>query len=286
MHKTNVKTFLLTALISLSIIASGCGSGKNIPTKSIAISGSSAFAPFIKAQAEEFMKTHNNEYKIEVNVSNSQSALEQLSAGTLDIAMSDCFAYEKISPENAKGLNDNIICVQGYSIIANPGVTVASLSVNNAIGVFTGKANNWKYVGGENLPITVFSREVGSGTKTVFKKYALNGMNESEIRVKPLSSSSEVKDTVAANSGSIGYVALSILQNDNSVKKLALDNIEANAENIKSGKYPLWSYEHLYTKAQTKDYITTFINYLKAPQQKAKLVEMGYIPQDEMTVTR
>lgn len=281
------KNFIIIFLtISLSLILFGCGKQvENKPSKIINIYGSSSFAPFIEASAKEFSKAHS-EYQINVNSTNSQSALEQLFEGTIDIAMSDCFAYEKISPEKAKELSDNIICVQGYSIIVNPSVTISSISIKNAISIYAGRITNWRYVDGENVPIVAFSRDSASGTKTIFRKYGINGIIESEKKIKQLPSNIAVKKAVSSTPGGIGYVALSLLQNDNSVRKINLDNVEPSAENIKSGKYPLWSYQHLYTKSKENNDLKTFIEYLKSPLQKDQLRKMGYIPIDEMNVTR
>ena len=53
-----------------------------------------------------------------------------------------------------------------------------------------------------------------------------------------------VKDT----KGAIGYVALSYLTGDAGVATVAIDGAEPTLENTYAGKYPVWTFEHMYTK--------------------------------------
>ncbi len=53
--------------------------------------------------------------------------------------------------------------------------------------------------------------------------------------------------------GAIGYVALSYLTGDAGVETVAIDGVEPTLENTYSGEYPVWTFEHMYTKvSQTK----------------------------------
>ena len=65
---------------------------------------------------------------------------------------------------------------------------------------------------------------------------------------------------------------------------LKIDNVEASKINITSGKYPFWSYEHMYTKGEPKDLSKTFIEYMKSDENKALIEKSGYIPASDMKV--
>jgi len=74
---------------------------------------------------------------------------------------------------------------------------------------------------------------------------------------------------------------------DGSVKAIKLDGVEATKENITSGKYPVWSYEHMYTKADPSEATKKFIEFMLSDDVQKNLVpKLGYIPVTEMKVTR
>ena len=52
---------------------------------------------------------------------------------------------------------------------------VNSLTKAQLKDIFSGKATNWKQVGGADLPIKIFMSSPGSGTRAVFQKLALDG---------------------------------------------------------------------------------------------------------------
>ena len=97
--------------------------------------------------------------------------------------------------------------------------------------------------------------------------------------------SGTVRKTVAETDGAISYLALSYV--DNTVKAVKLDGVEANPDNIKSGKYPIWAYEHMYTKGEAKGLSQAFLDYMVNDKDVQKLVvDLGYIPTADMKVKR
>lgn len=282
-----IRLAVLLGIIAFCVTLCACNKApsKVIPTKIIKISGSSTFAPLLQEISKQFMSTYTD-ILVNINTSDSGTGLKQLTAGTVDIAMSDVFANEKVSPEVIKDCIDYKICVEGYAIIANADVSISNLSQNQIISIFTRKTTNWKNIGGTNIPISIISRPSESGVRTIFRKYALNGFSESETNSKLVAYNSQVKKEILLTSGSIGYISMSQIKNDNTIKIINFENIEPTEDNIKNGKYPIWSYQHLYTKSNTKDFVSTFINFMKTNDYKSKVKEMGFIPIDEMLIQR
>jgi phosphate transport system substrate-binding protein len=73
---------------------------------------------------------------------------------------------------------------------------------------------------------------------------------------------------------------------DGSVKALKLDGVEPTVENITSGKYPIWSYEHMYTKGEPTGLTKAFLDYMVSDEVKSLVTELGYIPISDMKVSR
>ncbi|NLI93729.1 MAG: phosphate ABC transporter substrate-binding protein [Peptococcaceae bacterium] len=290
---TKCKPFVIALILvlSLSVALVGCSSNTQ-PTPAPAASGpsgsatavgSSALQPLAEKAAEMFMEKNKNA-KVQVQGGGSGTGLTQVAQGGADIGNSDVFAAEKLPADQAGTLVDHKVCVVGFATVVNPEVKVDSLTGKQLIDIFTGKITNWKDVGGQDLKIVILNRPASSGTRATFKKYALNGAEEATGQALTEDSSGAIKKALSDTKGSISYLALSYV--DNSVKALKYDGVEATVANITSGKYPIWSYEHMYTKGEAKGVAKDFIEFIMSDAFKSTITQMGYIPNSEMKVTR
>jgi phosphate transport system substrate-binding protein len=76
-------------------------------------------------------------------------------------------------------------------------------------------------------------------------------------------------------------------EGDDSVVKLSIDGVEANEENITAGKFPVWAYEHMYTKGEPKPLVKAFLDYMMSDEVQSRAVSaQGYISEANMTVQR
>lgn len=272
----------MALLVAFSLLLTACGSGSSVTGSATAV-GSSALQPLAEKAAQKFMEK-NQGAKIQVQGGGSGTGLTQVSQGAVDIGNSDIFAEEKLTPEQAKELVDHKVCVVGFATVVNPKVKTDNLTKQHLIDIFTGKITNWKDVGGDDVKIVIINRPKSSGTRATFKKYALDGAEEAVGTALTEDSSGTVKKTVAETDGAIAYLALPYI--DNTVKALNLDGVQGNAANITSGKYPIWSYEHMYTKGEAKGAAKGFIDFMTGDEAKALISEMGYIPMSDMKVSR
>lgn len=272
---------VLAMIFILSTIFSGCVPKSD---ESITIIGSTALLPLVKGVADDYMGK-NADARIQVQGGGSGTGLTQVSQGGADIGNSDIFAEEKLPPEKAKELVDHKVCVVGFAVVVNPSVKVDSLSQQQLIGIFTGNIKNWKDVGGDDQNIVIINRPASSGTRATFRKYALNGEQEAQGKLLTQDSSGAVRKTVAETSGAISYLAFLYL--NESIKALKYNGIEPTSENIAQGSYPLWSYEHMYTKGEAQGIEKQFIEYMLSDYiQNNFVTKLKYIPIFAMKVTR
>ena len=135
------------------------------------------------------------------------------------------------------------------------------------------------------MNIVIINRPKSSGTRATFKKYALNGLEEAEGVALTEDSSGTVRKTIAETPGAIGYLALSYV--DVTVRALNFNGVPATKPNITSGKYPIWSYEHMYTKGEATGLAKDFLDYMMSADVQGKLVSaLGYIAISDMKVSR
>ncbi|MBT2700748.1 phosphate ABC transporter substrate-binding protein [Bacillus sp. ISL-40] len=299
--KSLKKLSLLTLLAALMVFMAACGgttstdktagtakkeTAKTEETKelsgSLSISGSSAMQPLVAAAAEEFM-ANNPKVDIQVNAGGSGTGLSQVAEGSVQIGNSDVFAEEKEGIP-ADQLVDHKVAVVGMTAAVNPKVGIKDIKKADLIKVFTGKITNWKELGGADQKIVLVNRPDSSGTRAVFNKFALDGATPAEGITED--SSNTVKKIINETDGAIGYLAFSYFT-DESVTPLAIDGVEPTAENVQSGEFPVWAYQHSYTKGEPDEVSKAFFDYMMSDDvQNNLLKEQGYLPVTEMTVER
>jgi phosphate transport system substrate-binding protein len=295
-----LKKFGLPMVIAaLMVVMAACGGGASNKTNdtakkdnnnakteqkanvsgSLVLSGSTALQPLASAAAEQFMNT-NSKVSIQVNGGGSGTGLSQVSQGAVQIGNSDVFAEDK----NISGLVDHKVAVVGMTAAVNPKVGITDIKKDDLIKVFTGKITNWKELGGPDQKITLVNRPESSGTRAVFNKFALGGATPAEGITEDASNT--VKKIISETPGAIGYLALSYFT-DNTVTQMSIDGVKATAENIQSGKFPVWAYEHMYTKGEPTEVEKAFLDYMMSDEvQNTILPKQGYLPVTKMKVQR
>ena len=131
-------------------------------------------------------------------------------------------------------------------------------------------------------PITVVSREDGSGTRGAFIE--LFGVQEEQNGEKVdmttteasiTNSTSVMLTSVAGDPYAIGYVSLGSL--DDTVKAVKIDGVEATGENVSNGSYKIARPFNIVTKDGLSDVSQDFIDYIMSADGQAIIEENNYI---------
>lgn len=294
---------LLTVAGMTATMAVGCGSSSNETSDNaadtntessdsslsgtITAAGSSALEPLADDAADSFLNDHPD-VSITIDAGGSGEGLKQVSEGTVDIGNSDVAAEDKLDETAAKELVDHQVCVVTMAPIVNKDVAeagVKSLTKEQLISIFTGKTTNWKDVGGPDEDIVLVTRPESSGTRATFQKYALDGNEEASNTSMETDDSGVLLTNVKSTNGAIGYVALSYLTGDAGVETVAIDDVEPTLENTYSGKYPVWTFEHMYTKGEPNEVTKAFLDYITGDEYGDQMEKLGYGVASKMTVT-
>lgn len=288
-------------VVSMSIAAVGCGTGTTNDKKStssgttvtkklsgdLTLAGSTALQPLAEQAGKVFMDKYND-VTVTVQGGGSGQGLNLVSEGTVNIGNSDVPAEEKLDKDKAKNLVDNKVCVIGFAMVTSKDVKVDSLTKQQIQDIFTGKVTNWKQVGGNDEAINVVNRTKSSGTRATFKDTIMESADEKEGLGTLQDASGSAEKALESNKGSITYLALSYLTSDikDKVNVVKIDGIESSKENIISGKYPFWSYEHMYTNGKPSELAKAFIDYMTSSENKSLTEKLGYIIMSDMKVKK
>jgi phosphate transport system substrate-binding protein len=233
----------------------------------LTVAGSTALLPLAKAAAETYQQQHSD-VKINVSGGGSGVGITQVAQKAIDIGDSDIPAKDQPS------LVDHKVCVVGFSVAVNPSAGVKNLTKKQIQDIFSAKVTNWKDVGGKDQKIVVINRPRSSGTRATFVATLMGGVPVSEAGLVE-DATGTVVATVKNTPGAVTYAAFSGTHNQTGIVEVSIDGTTANDANVITGKYPFWSYEHMFTNGAPSPASAAFIDYVaKSGDLVSKL---GYI---------
>ena len=133
-------------------------------------------------------------------------------------------------------------------------------------------------------PITVISREEGSGTRGAFVE--LMGVETDEgdmttVDAEIANSTSLVQSTVAGNPNAIGYISLGSYD-ASAVKAVKVDGVEVSVDTIKAGEYAVSRpFVVCYKEENLSELGKDFVSYIMSAEGQQILSDEGYIAADD-----
>jgi phosphate transport system substrate-binding protein len=250
----------------------------------ITVKGSDTLVILAQKWAEVYMGERSG-IKIQVTGGGTGTGFAALQNKTTDL----CNASRKIkSGEIAKCIEafgkrptEYKVALDGLSVYVSADNGVKELTLDQLQAIFTGKVKNWKQVGGNDAPITVYSRENSSGTYEFFKEHVLKG-SDFAASAQTMPGTAAVLQAVAKDKNGIGYggAAYGAGAKHIAIKKDdASAAVEPNEENVLNGTYPIWRYLYVYVNpALDKGDVAAYLNWIRSEAGQKLVKEVGYYP--------
>jgi phosphate transport system substrate-binding protein len=264
------------SLIALSLIASASFAQK------VKIKGSDTVLPLAQKEAEVYMKK-NAGSAITVIGGGSGVGIAALIDGTTDVAMASrsLKTEEKLKlQEGGKTFKTDIIAYDALAVIVNPTNKVAKLTKEQLDGIFTGKIKNWKEVGGDDMKITVYSRESSSGTFEFFKEQVM-GKKDYASTALMLPATGAIVQSVSQTKGAIGYVGLAYLNKSTKAIKVSYDAgktfVAPSVAAAKNKTYPISRPLFFFYSSKIEKEIKPLVSFILSAAGQKIVDEVGYV---------
>jgi phosphate transport system substrate-binding protein len=126
---------------------------------------------------------------------------------------------------------------EGLAVVVNTANSIANLTPAQLRAIFTGRALNWRELGGADLPIQVVTRPPGSAESAAFDLLIMGErrvIGASQLATTPR----RLAELVAATDGAVGILPMRYLGMEK-VRPVAIDNVLPTFETVQANQYPL-----------------------------------------------
>ena len=253
--------------------------------KLLQIKGSDTIVNLVQKMADVYSEK-NPGTQVSVNGGGSGTGLAGLRNRTADIADSSRpIRQREVVDMKAKGINpvSIIIGIDCITLVVNEKNKVDKLTFRQLGAIFRGEITNWKEVGGDDTPISLYGRQSNSGTYEVFKETVING--EYADTMKRMNGNAQIVEGIKYDLSGLGYVGLGFAKNASGLKVVKIaagDGAEYidpdNRSDVESGRYSLTRPLYQYTDGVPTGAIMNFIKFELSPEGQKIVEEMGFIP--------
>ncbi len=279
--QVGLRPFLTCAALLCLLVYAGFDGTKEAYAGSeqqrLVVTGSSTMCPLVAEIGKRFQNLHRN-ITVDVQCGGSDRGLRDMRDGKADIAM-----LARALKDNESGLYGFPIARDGASLIVHKSNPVKSLSDAQVAAIFSGKATNWKQVGGPDARIEVILREKSKPVTELFAGYFKLGDN---IRGRIVPGDNPVTfEAVSSQRYAIGYASSGEAERREKsgapIRILPINKIMPTSRNIITGNYPITRPLTLVTRELPSGPAREFINYCLSSKVVDLIVSFDFVPYED-----
>jgi phosphate transport system substrate-binding protein len=268
----------------LSLASAGCADNAGDAGGTLQVSGSSTVNP-VAADAAGVLRGQGMKITVDTQ-GGSAGGIAQLGNGQIDVAMSS----KPLGDDDRKRFPDaNFVATEigrdaiGIVIrreVYDAGVT--SLSRRQLQLLFEGKVANWRELGGPDVPVYVYDKEPGRGTREVLDKFLYGDSGSAPPaptsgRYSIVGGNEETRTKLATTPGSVAPLSVSFAAGHAKLAAISVDDVEPTPANIRSGKYALARPLFLITQGAPQGDARRFIDYILSKPGQQLVTKHGFL---------
>lgn len=218
--------------------------------------------------------------------------IDGLLGGTVDLAAASrplTAKEEKMAGKKGMKIKSIAVAIDAIAVIVNRSNSVTDLSMPQLAGIYSGRINNWREVGGKSMPITFYGRESTAGMYEFFKDKVL-GKTAYSPRMKVATTTTGMIQAIAKEPGAIGTATIAQSLKQKTVKLLGLRKAadepavypffdsDINIRAIRQSTYPLTRDMYLMTNGEPTGLVKDFVDLALSPSGQQVVRDEGYVP--------
>jgi len=244
-----------------------------VPAQSLSGSGCSVSVPGYLA---DLAKAYERETGVKVTVlgGGSLRGLTDLKEGRMDFAAS-CQSKSADDPEDFEYITASW---DALVFIVHPSNPVKSITPRQVEAIYEGKINNWKQLGGPDLPlISVLSTPLGmGGVGEALAKYILHGKRPTPQKNSTLQSSSaaiweQLVEDMPEGFASTGFGSA----RKRNVRMLKVNGVAPTKETIISGAYPFRRPLYIVVRKNASPEVRKFVDFVRSRKGQQLISSYG-----------
>ncbi|HVY32263.1 MAG TPA: phosphate ABC transporter substrate-binding protein [Polyangiaceae bacterium] len=257
----------LVALAVLLTLAAACA---RKPSAALTLSGSTSIQPLAEKWVEAYRVGHDA-LTIAVQGGGSTAGVQAILSGTAQIGM----VSRALSPEERRQVHEIVVARDAIAIVVHPTNPVGDLSLDDVRDLYTGAIGNWRALGGPARPVSLITREEGSGTRTAFEGSVMRGQTIAPGALVQ-DSTGAVRQMVGSDPAAIGYISLGLV--DRSVKALRLNGVPPTEQSVDDASYALTRPFLFALRGEPSRAAAQFIQWIHGPEGTALTRAEGFLP--------
>lgn len=282
----------LTAMAAAAaLVLTGCGGADaGASGGTLRVSGSTTVNPVAADAAEQLREREGVTITVDTQ-GGSAGGLQQLATGQIDIAMSSKPVGDKdreAAPE--VDYTKTLIGQDAVGIVVDRDVVdggLTGLSKDELQQVFEGEIANWSELGGPDLPVFVYDKEPGRGTREVLDTflYGKDGQAPPPPDVDNFAivgGNEETRTKLLSTPGAVGPLSSAFVADEPDLALLEVDGVEVSPETIADESYPLSRPLFLVTDGEPTGLAKTFVDHVLSDEGQQLCTRHGYLTLAEL----
>jgi phosphate transport system substrate-binding protein len=253
--------------LAMLVISSACA---RKTSATLTLSGSTSLQPLAEKWAEAYRMGHGA-LTIAVQGGGSTAGVQATLSGTAQIGM----VSRAITREEQAEVHEIVVARDAIAIVVHPSNPISNVSLDDLRELYAGTIANWRRLGGPARPVTVITREEGSGTRTAFEGLVMRGkMIDTGALVQD--STGAVRQMVSSDPAAVGYISLGLV--DGSVKAVRLNDVQPTEQSVDQARYALIRPFLFVLRGEPSRDAAQFIAWIHGPEGATLTRAEGFLP--------